>query len=452
MQNKKVIYVLFNLLLIINIVLSQNIFEIVENGDLQQLKNIVTEQSELLDLTNDNEKTCLHFAATSGFNEIVELLIDKGADVNCKNIAGETPLHYAAAFGYNDIIKTLLLNGADINSENNDLVTPLHNATFADINTVNLLIKNGAEVNSVDVRNYTPLDYADMLNKQDMVQLLVSNGCIYGEIKDTEIEQVSEKIHWITFPYCERSNIAVLNGSDGLILVDTGCSSKLIDPLKKYLNNFKNNDIKYIINTHLHPDHIAGNSIGGDTIPIINYQNLQNMVTDNILSLDSNINSSSNDEAFAEVYSLHFNGEKILLIPYPGIHTIDDIIVYFPGEGVVHTGDLFISQSFPSVVQNVNGYLHLLDKMIDIFPKSTIFIGGHGRNATYEDLVKYDSMLIKINDVVLQKLDEGKTVKEIRKVCELQGYEQWRIFLPELNINYWINAIIRNYNAEKKRK
>jgi len=52
----------------------------------------------------------------------------------------------------------------------------------------------------------------------------------------------------------------------------------------------------------------------------------------------------------------------------------------------------------------------------------------------------------------LQKLNEGKTVKEIRKIDELQGYEQWGIFIPELNINYWINAIIRNYNAENKQK
>ena len=46
-------------------------------------------------MKGDYEQTPLHYAAIQGHKEVAELLIDKGADVNAKNIIGITPLDAA---------------------------------------------------------------------------------------------------------------------------------------------------------------------------------------------------------------------------------------------------------------------------------------------------------------------------------------------------------------------
>lgn len=64
-------------------------------------------------------RAALHFAASIGTNlELIELLINKGADANAKSSGGETPLMKAIAFDNADAAKCLLEHGADPEIEN----------------------------------------------------------------------------------------------------------------------------------------------------------------------------------------------------------------------------------------------------------------------------------------------------------------------------------------------
>jgi ankyrin repeat protein len=59
----------------------------------------------------------LHYAAGGGHKEIVELLIDEGADVNAKGENGWNPLHLAAGRGQKEVAELLIANGADVNAK-----------------------------------------------------------------------------------------------------------------------------------------------------------------------------------------------------------------------------------------------------------------------------------------------------------------------------------------------
>src|SRR5438128_2464400 len=61
--------------------------------------------------------SALHYAARYGLTEIVNILVENGADVNAKTIHSYTPLHGATFNGYIDVIKILLENGADVMAE-----------------------------------------------------------------------------------------------------------------------------------------------------------------------------------------------------------------------------------------------------------------------------------------------------------------------------------------------
>ena len=72
---------------------------------------------------DENGVTPLHWTKTE---EIAELLIAKGADVNAKDDwSGSTPLHRAATFGYKEIAELLIAKGADVNARTGSGETPL---------------------------------------------------------------------------------------------------------------------------------------------------------------------------------------------------------------------------------------------------------------------------------------------------------------------------------------
>jgi ankyrin repeat protein len=91
----------------------------------------------------------------SNSEEMIELLIAKGADVNAKNNQGNTPLYLAVGNNQKELAELLLLKGADVNTKNKKGLTPLHNAKRKEI--IELLIAKGANINAQDNQGNMPL-------------------------------------------------------------------------------------------------------------------------------------------------------------------------------------------------------------------------------------------------------------------------------------------------------
>lgn len=128
--------------------------------------------------------TLLHSLSTKEYKhkEIVELLVDRGADVNARSMfGGDTPLHIAANLGHKEVVGILIAKGADINAQNSAGKTPLHKGlmcqTYNDDckENVKLLIAKGADVSIRNKEGVTPLSYA-IKYWPEMVELLKKNG------------------------------------------------------------------------------------------------------------------------------------------------------------------------------------------------------------------------------------------------------------------------------------
>ena len=86
-------------------------------GDLQTVKAAIAADPTVVDAEKPpNKKTALHYAAQNGHADVVAFLLDKGADVNRPNIAGETPLHYAVGLPDPAVVNLLLARGANPNA------------------------------------------------------------------------------------------------------------------------------------------------------------------------------------------------------------------------------------------------------------------------------------------------------------------------------------------------
>jgi hypothetical protein len=110
--------------------LSQTFYDAAENDDLEKVKSMLQDHSNLVfsKITFFGD-TPLHTAASNGHKDVVELLLAKGADVNVVDQNNQTPLHDTAGHGHIDVVKLLLDKGADVNPKMHGGLTPLEMAT-----------------------------------------------------------------------------------------------------------------------------------------------------------------------------------------------------------------------------------------------------------------------------------------------------------------------------------
>jgi len=95
------------------------------DGDLGKVKALLKPNPDLVFSKDYNGMTPLHYAATEGHKDVVELLLASKSDVNAKNKLGATPLFLAAVKGHKDVVELLLVKGAEVNVRDNNGDTPL---------------------------------------------------------------------------------------------------------------------------------------------------------------------------------------------------------------------------------------------------------------------------------------------------------------------------------------
>lgn len=244
-------------------------------------------------------------------------------------------------------------------------------------------------------------------------------------------------------------NTTVQVGSGGVLVVDTqfaGLSEKLLAAIRK----LSDQPIRYVINTHVHGDHIGGNEAliaagatvaGGNVARAIGdaREGAKAFAHENVL-LDligqesaPPIGSWPTDTYVEGPRELFFNGEAIQLIHQPAAHTNGDSIVYFRGSDVVSTGDVFMTTIYPVIdLQRggtLNGIIDALNNIIALtIPRDrqeggTMVVSGHGRIADEADVVEYRDMLTIIRDRIQHMIDNGMSLEAVKEAQPTFDYD-----------------------------
>jgi len=245
-------------------------------------------------------------------------------------------------------------------------------------------------------------------------------------------------------------NITVQAGSDGVLLVDTGLTG-MSDKVLAAVRSISDKPIRYIINTHIHPDHTGGNEaiakagstvaggnvvgdIGasaGDQATVIAFQT--------ILDRMSSSNPPTPQGAWpTETYTtperkMFFDNEGIEIIHIPAAHTDGDSMVFFRRSDVISTGDIFVTNRYPIIDMqrggNVQGVIAGLNRIIDIaIPADlqeggTMVIPGHGRLCDIADVVFYQEMVTIIRDRVQDMINKGMTLEQVKAAKPTLDYD-----------------------------
>ncbi|MFC1781833.1 ankyrin repeat domain-containing protein [Planctomycetota bacterium] len=141
--------------------------------------------------------TPLSYASIRGNKDVIELLVDKNADINDTSDRGQTPLFKAVTNGQEDVVEFLITKGADTNVKNSASTTALHIAARnGNIEIVKLLIAGGADVNVKNAQDFTPLYIAEQNDNTEIAELLRKNGAeestpsLLGALTNGDIEQI----------------------------------------------------------------------------------------------------------------------------------------------------------------------------------------------------------------------------------------------------------------------
>jgi len=108
--------------------------------------------------------------------ELLELLINNGADVYKKDSENRSVLHWTCYSNNIKVVKYLLDYGMDVNDCTNKQNSPLHFAEYASKELIEILIKNGANVNKQDSYGRTPLHCFKYTGNKEGIKLLLENG------------------------------------------------------------------------------------------------------------------------------------------------------------------------------------------------------------------------------------------------------------------------------------
>ena len=121
------------------------------------------------------QMTVLHLAAEFKCSaEIVNILIEAGADVHAVNGYQSSPLHFASKYSSVPVVKVLLEAGADVHAVAYNQYSPLHLASLQNLAVVPVLLKAGAKVNVLDKWQHSPLFYAAERNHEASVVALMA--------------------------------------------------------------------------------------------------------------------------------------------------------------------------------------------------------------------------------------------------------------------------------------
>lgn len=157
----------------------QDIYVASARGNVARVKELLDARPELLNAFAPDGHVPLGLAAFFGQHAVVELLLDRGAQVNLssKNAQKVTPLHGAVSRGDSAIAKLLLDKGAQVNARQERGFTPIFSAAgTGNIELMELLAKHGADLKARTDDGKTAYDVALEHKQQKAAEWLKNRG------------------------------------------------------------------------------------------------------------------------------------------------------------------------------------------------------------------------------------------------------------------------------------
>jgi cyclase len=219
-------------------------------------------------------------------------------------------------------------------------------------------------------------------------------------------------------------NVAMFVWDDGVLLVDDKIAPASAQ-VKAAVAAITPKPIRFVVNTHWHPDHRGGNAaLADDGAVVVAHENVRRrMSVQGFVAVFGSELPASPPQAlpivtFTRDVTLHLGGEEISIMHIDPAHTDGDSFVWFRAANVIHMGDCYLNGSYPVVDYSnggsYTGIIDAADKALAMADGSTRIIPGHGRVSNVRELREWRDMLTTILERVKKSARSGKSLEQVK--------------------------------------
>lgn len=237
------------------------------------------------------------------------------------------------------------------------------------------------------------------------------------------------------------ANIGFVIGKQSIAVIDSGGSFLDGARLRAAIRLRSDLPIRYVINTHVHPDHVFGNAAFLQDDPsFVGHQNLaramqargahyleaNKRLLDPMAFMGTEIIPPSQVVETQSVLDL--GGRRLILDAYETAHTDADLTVLDEATGTLWTGDLLFQKHLPVVDGRLKGWLEVMDKL-EALPVARA-VPGHGPVSLPwpEALAPQRAYLTKLAADLRGLIAEGKTMRHASDQAGQSEKDKWLLF------------------------
>jgi quinoprotein relay system zinc metallohydrolase 2 len=188
------------------------------------------------------------------------------------------------------------------------------------------------------------------------------------------------------------ANIGFIIGDKCVAVIDTGGSIHIGQKLLQSIRSITNKPVCYVINTHVHFDHILGNKVfESKETSFVGHHQLADAVEHNrtffLEQFKNDLGLNPEESSIigpsilvSKSMQLDLGGRLLTLIPYAISHSHNDLIIIDDKTKTLWAGDLIFRQRIPSLTGSLRGWLNTMDTLQQLDVEKVV--PGHGATAT----------------------------------------------------------------------
>jgi len=254
---------------------------------------------------------------------------------------------------------------------------------------------------------------------------LLAPGMVSSQTTENffKVTHVAGNVHMLEAPDTD-GNIGVFSGPDGVLLIDDRYDRDT-ENLLTAVRSISDAEIRFVVNTHVHPDHIGGNNnLAAYGVTILAHDDVRvRMLTELRIPRRGGITFPQPPPGalpvitYSDAISFHLNGEEVRVFIAPPAHTDGDSFVHFRGSDVMHLGDVFRTNMYPIIdVYNGGSFLGMIAAMelaIELAGPDTKVIPGHGSGVSdREGMQEVLALLYDIRERISALVAQGLTLEQ----------------------------------------
>jgi glyoxylase-like metal-dependent hydrolase (beta-lactamase superfamily II) len=241
------------------------------------------------------------------------------------------------------------------------------------------------------------------------------------------------------------ANAGFVVGDGGVAVIDSFENEAAAKALLGQIHSFTHLPIKFVINTHYHLDHVAGNRVFAEhRAAIVGHHSVRAWIhTENLKFFGEKIKPEEKamvqnllaPEVTYDTGVTLFLGTRRIEVTYMQGHTGGDSVVSIPDAGIVFCGDLFWRRTLPNLIDaTTSTWISTLSEFTEekadtlpnsALPRAVIFVPGHGDVGNAEDVREFQAYLAWLRAAVTKGVDANK-----------KGDALVAVVMPELTEKY----------------